>query len=124
MGVEHAGREQAGPAHMRPQPGDNIWVFDKSRERFGGLHPRQHFAERGQQRARAARKSLKRLLGDEVHHRDARGLVGVMNARRDPGLGRDPHRDVLLRIAQRAGRAFDPQQIVPVTNLDPIGEGT
>ena len=72
---------------------------------------------------RAARKGTQRLLLDEVHDSDTGCLIDMVDLRRNPGIGCDAHRLVLMWITQRASRAFHPDKVASIPDFDPEGKG-
>ncbi len=121
MRVQQAGRKNTGSAHMRKQAGDDIGIVDEGWKDRRGLNARKQHSQRLRQRPRprAARIGLKRLLFDEVDHRDAGRFIEVVNPRGNPRLRRDAHGEILVRIAQRTWLSLHPQQIAPAAGLDP-----
>jgi hypothetical protein len=101
MRIKQAGRKKTGSAHMREQARDDVRIVDEDWEDRRGLNARKQLSHRLCQRARPARIGFQRLLVDEVDHRDAGDLIDKMDIRCNPGLRRDAHRGILVRIAQR-----------------------
>jgi hypothetical protein len=121
MRIKQARGKQTGPPHMREQARDDVGIVDVIRKDRGGLHPRKQFSQRLRQRARPARIGFHRLLLDEVDHYDTGRLVDIADRRRNPRLRRDAHRDILVRIAQRAWLSLHPQQIARAADLETKG---
>jgi hypothetical protein len=102
---------------MGPEPGDDVGIDDERREGRRRLQAAEQRAQGADQRGPAAGIGVQRPLGDEVDHGHPRRLVDMVDAGRDAGCRRDGHRLVLPGIAQRAGRALDPDQVAaPATS--------
>ncbi|MGE3907681.1 MAG: hypothetical protein AB7F36_17145 [Reyranellaceae bacterium] len=123
MRVEHAGSEEARATNMPEQARDDVGIVDEVGEQRCRLQALQRFAERPRQRAGPSRELVQRPCRYEIDDGESGGLVDVMDARREASLGGNPHRFVLVRIAQRAGRAFHAQQIGSPAHVDAPGEG-
>jgi len=119
--IKHARRKQTGSPHMREQARDDVRIVDEEWEGRRGLHARKQLSQRPRQRGRPARIAVQRLLRDEVDHRDPRGLIDVMNPRRNPRLRGDTHRGILMRIAQRTRLPLYAQQVAPAANVKAKG---
>src|SRR5579871_1508187 len=42
----------------------------------------------------------------------------IVKPRREAGIGSNPQRDILMRVAERAWRAFDPQEVAALARVD------
>jgi hypothetical protein len=106
---------------MREQARDDVRIVDEGWEDRRGLNARKQLSQRLCQRARPARIGFQRLLVDEVDHRDVGDLIDTMDIGCNPGLRRDAHRGILVRIAQRIWLSLHAQQIAAAAGIEAKG---
>ena len=122
--VEHARREEPCAADPVPQAADHVGIAEEARERRRCLDKSEKRADRLRERRGSSRKSPDRMLRDEIHNGHTGYLINMMQARRDPRIRRDPHRPILVRIAEGARRPFDADEIGPAADIDAKREST